>query len=568
MYWKTSPSPVLIGPSSRSTPSGRFARALGSGEVDSILHLQRTIGNQAVQRLLQAEPVGTEVGSGTKATARVAYDFSRIPVHSQSSVNTQPKLTVNTPGDSYRHEADRVSEQVMRMPESQLQRACAYGGGCTEHRAEQPDQEHERLQTRRAGLNDLEQTAVLPIVHEVLRSPGQPLDPAMRAFMEPRFGHDFARVRVHTDAKAAEAAQAVSALAYTVGRHVVLGGRRPSPKTIAGQHLLAHELAHVVQQSRGGPPPDVAPPAPHESDARTAAMAVATGLPSVRITCHTGVGLARQPDDDPHGKGFIASFPPLDFILKGRQSIRGKITSFLASGAGDLFHNFGVGPKSDWAGRAILERYMAGGGDWYIRNDRKWKGYMMESEHLRKQVLEEFTREVLPQFSKGVGTYLFFRRFQPNTGESSATPSGYGYLNGTNWDAGGFEMYGVYSVYTPADGGWVVTARLEFDWGDKIDPNGLKDLPGDILAYILSEGERESYTINIHWDSLTRLQFDLTGSLKWGDGYPGAMRPNMDPHPGKALILPTGRAGERGTEPSKEFHQYPYPSEALFHAPR
>ena len=64
-----------------------------------------------------------------------------------------------------------------------------------------------------------------PIVHEVLHSPGQPLDPATRAFMEPRFGHDFSTVRVHTDARAAASARTVNALAYTVGRDVVFSGR-------------------------------------------------------------------------------------------------------------------------------------------------------------------------------------------------------------------------------------------------------------------------------------------------------------------------------------------------------
>jgi hypothetical protein len=88
-----------------------------------------------------------------------------------------------------------------------------------------------------------------PIVNEVLRSPGQPLDPASRAFMEPRFGHSFADVQVHPGAKAADSADAVNAHAYTVGRHVVFGPGQYTPRSPAGQRLLAHELAHVVQQS-------------------------------------------------------------------------------------------------------------------------------------------------------------------------------------------------------------------------------------------------------------------------------------------------------------------------------
>jgi hypothetical protein len=91
-------------------------------------------------------------------------------------------------------------------------------------------------------------TLIPPIVHEVLRSSGQPLDPATRTSMEPRFGHDFGTVRVHTDAKAAESAQAVDALAYTVGPNIVFGAGQYGLGSAQKQRLLAHELAHVIQQ--------------------------------------------------------------------------------------------------------------------------------------------------------------------------------------------------------------------------------------------------------------------------------------------------------------------------------
>ena len=90
------------------------------------------------------------------------------------------------------------------------------------------------------------------IVHDVLRSSGQPLDRQTRASMESRFGHDFSRVRIHTDARAAESAQAVHALAYTVGRDVVFGAGQYAPASPSGRALLAHELTHVLQQ--GGTP--------------------------------------------------------------------------------------------------------------------------------------------------------------------------------------------------------------------------------------------------------------------------------------------------------------------------
>jgi hypothetical protein len=88
------------------------------------------------------------------------------------------------------------------------------------------------------------------MIHDVLRSTGQPLDAATRTFMEPRFGHDFSRVRVHTDAKAADSAHAVNALAYTVGHDIVFRSGAFRPEIAAGRSLLAHELAHVCQNTR------------------------------------------------------------------------------------------------------------------------------------------------------------------------------------------------------------------------------------------------------------------------------------------------------------------------------
>src|SRR5205823_1492835 len=78
---------------------------------------------------------------------------------------------------------------------------------------------------------------------------GQPLDTSTRAFMEPRFGHDFSKVRVHTDARAAESAGAVDALAYTVGWDVVFAETLGSLQAGQGRRLLAHELTHVLQQN-------------------------------------------------------------------------------------------------------------------------------------------------------------------------------------------------------------------------------------------------------------------------------------------------------------------------------
>ncbi len=214
----------------------------------STLHLQRTIGIHVVQRMLQTNAEELEVGLARTASPLLGHDFSRIPIHPPPAAAIQTKLAINKPGDEFEQEADRVSEQVMRIPEPQLQRACPCGGGCPKCQTEQPGREPESLQTKRVQANDTGQIAAPPIVHEVLRSPGHPLDPATRAFMEPRFGHDFSRVRVYTGAAAEQSAQDVNAHAYTVGHNVVFGSGRFTPETQQGRLLLAHELTHVVQQ--------------------------------------------------------------------------------------------------------------------------------------------------------------------------------------------------------------------------------------------------------------------------------------------------------------------------------
>jgi len=216
---------------------------------------------------------------------------------------------VNEPGDAHELEADRDAYAAgsdappvngfsfSRVSVLGLQRKCACGsvagptGQCAECRKK-------RLQ--RKASNHAERSSVPPIVHDVLRSPGEPLDANTRALMESRFGHDFGRVsvysklpqgtsrnpvigpahdeyereaddaasrvaaatpmpgtrsayfggvRVHTDSRAAESGQALNARAYTLGHHIVFGAGRYAPWTNEGRGLLAHELAHVLQQT-------------------------------------------------------------------------------------------------------------------------------------------------------------------------------------------------------------------------------------------------------------------------------------------------------------------------------
>jgi len=127
-----------------------------------------------------------------------------------------------------------------------LQRKCACEGSGRD--CATCDEKKESNLQRKAGDHP-EPGSVPHIVHEVLSSSGNPLDANTRAFMEPRFGYDLGGVRIHTDSKAAESAQAVNALAYTVGNNIVFGASHYAPNTNNGRRLLAHELAHTVQQA-------------------------------------------------------------------------------------------------------------------------------------------------------------------------------------------------------------------------------------------------------------------------------------------------------------------------------
>ncbi|MBV9169443.1 MAG: DUF4157 domain-containing protein [Chloroflexi bacterium] len=109
------------------------------------------------------------------------------------------------------------------------------------------------LQAKRHDTSVAAPRNALALVHQIVRSPGRPLDGPDRAFFEPRFGHNFSEVRVHADTQASAAAHEVTAQAFTVGEHIVFSQGQFAPNSTAGRHLLAHELTHVVQQRAGGP---------------------------------------------------------------------------------------------------------------------------------------------------------------------------------------------------------------------------------------------------------------------------------------------------------------------------
>ena len=165
-------------------------------------------------------------------------------------------LAVGAADDAVEREADSAAERVLRMPA---------GAGPAPAAAMQPGSGFatpgtfvEAPQVRRRGdgapaSRPAGGAAAPASVASALRSPGRPLDAGSRAFFEPRFGHDFSSVRVHADESAQRSAQDLSARAYTFGDDIVFAAGEFAPATTEGRRLLAHELAHVVQQSAAAP---------------------------------------------------------------------------------------------------------------------------------------------------------------------------------------------------------------------------------------------------------------------------------------------------------------------------
>jgi hypothetical protein len=269
-----------------------YQNGLSEGQVD----LRRNLGNEGMQRLLR--------------------------VHS-----IQTKLTISQPDDVYEQEADRVADQVMRMPEhtASAKSDCPCSNGSNNGneeiiqskplyitplvqrkddeeeeekvqakseaagdsvliwRQEEEEKEEEPLQAKRdSGESQVVGESTESRI-DALQGGGTPLHPSVRAFMEPRFGVNFSDVHVHTDGDASETARAVHAQAFTVGRDVVFSAGQYDPESESGKKLLAHELAHVVQQNGSEPQPiQVARQIP--------TAGAAASLPAVSISRQGGTG--------------------------------------------------------------------------------------------------------------------------------------------------------------------------------------------------------------------------------------------------------------------------------------
>jgi hypothetical protein len=190
-----------------------------------------------------------------------------------------------------------------------------------------------------------------PIVADALSSPTHPLDASTRAFMEPRLGHDFSRVRIHTDQRAARSARAVNARAFTVGRDVVFGAGEFALARQDGRHLLAHELVHVIQQEQTAGQPG------GEREAELAA----TRLDRGRTMTPTALGTAppdmqRQEADEGEQPATSEETPPVDVTWPEAYDVGGLSlgTAPILLPPPPFFPGGPIGPTPDIAPGALI----------------------------------------------------------------------------------------------------------------------------------------------------------------------------------------------------------------------
>lgn len=237
---------------------------------DSLLEAKKNAAHTAAPVRSLPEPRSFELPRGPEnspASTSAGHDFGRLSIYAPPvaagncpmtlaspracpfggvchtcPARVRAKLAVNRPGDAYEQEADRVAEAITGVTEiPRIQRKCTR---CSDD----SDEEVRRKETLNHESDPELSPEMLVGIQGILRSPGQTLDQNVRTRMESHLGQDFADVRLHTDAKAAQSARAVNALAYTVGGDIVFGAGQYAPATQLGQKLLAHELTHVVQQ--------------------------------------------------------------------------------------------------------------------------------------------------------------------------------------------------------------------------------------------------------------------------------------------------------------------------------
>lgn len=194
------------------------------------------------------------------------FNLNSISIFPYKKMGIQTKLKINSPNDKYEQEADKVAEQVMRMPEPNIQRKCTSCGKEEEETIQRKplvsqisplvqrtcaDCEEEALQTKSKGNSGRMASSTLTQQIQSSRGNGQAIDSNTQTFMATRFGHDFSGVRIHSGTQAAQMNKEINARAFTIGKDIYFNRNEYQPSSSTGKRLLAHELTHVVQQGEG-----------------------------------------------------------------------------------------------------------------------------------------------------------------------------------------------------------------------------------------------------------------------------------------------------------------------------
>jgi Domain of unknown function (DUF4157)/Novel toxin 16 len=166
------------------------------------------------------------------------------------STSVRPRVAINAPGDAYEREADAIADAVMGTTSPKNAMAPRFGGppGTVQRECAACHEDEREVRRKESSGGGVEASASMNAYVSSLAGAGRPLSERSREFFEPRFRYDFSHVRVHADGAAARSAASIHALAYTTGRHIVFGQGQYAPGTPRGDRLLAHELAHIIQQ--------------------------------------------------------------------------------------------------------------------------------------------------------------------------------------------------------------------------------------------------------------------------------------------------------------------------------
>jgi hypothetical protein len=234
-----------------------------------------------------------EAAAPVRAATVDAWNFAGISVSPREEMApsawpgaVQPKLVIGSVDDPLEREADRIADQVIRMPDSDL--AVSAAGPKISRKCASCEEDDSTLRSKPAGMPLTDsQIDASAAVQQAIRLPGQPIDRKTLDFFEPRMGWDFSSVRIHLGTAAEASAQTVGARAYTVGTQIVFGAGAYAPGSDIGRRLLAHELTHVVQQGA------------HPPGRRTARTAASQPTQPVAITGSSPPTLARQPAASP-----------------------------------------------------------------------------------------------------------------------------------------------------------------------------------------------------------------------------------------------------------------------------